>query len=95
MQKKTKISKVESKVESIEEKEPKMSDFDATYRFMEVVGTSKVSWEDAVKEAVAVAAKTVKDLRIVEVEKLDARIMDQKIAQFRARVKISFKLLEK
>ena len=73
-----------------------MSDLDTSvYRFMEVVGTSKVSWEEAVKDAVTVAAKTVRDLRIVEVEKLDARIVDQKIVQYRARVKISFKLQEK
>lgn len=70
-----------------------MSDLDfSIYRFTEVVGTSKISWEDAVKNAVDVAAKSIRDIRVVEVLHLDARVNDQKIVQYRARVKISFKL---
>ena len=64
----------------------------AVYRVTEVIGTSADSWEDAAKNAVATAGSTLRDLRIAEVTKLDVRIDDNgKIAQFRARLALSFK----
>lgn len=64
---------------------------DSVYKVIELVGTSPDSWEDAVKSIVAKAAKTLRDLRIAEVVLLDAKIEDQKVAIFRAKVKLSFK----
>ena len=64
---------------------------DSVYKVIELVGTSPNSWEDAVKAIVAKAAKTLRDLRIAEVVLLDAKIEDQKVALFRAKVKLSFK----
>ena len=62
------------------------------YRVTEVIGTSPNSWEDAAKNAVKTAGGTLRDLRIAEVTKLDVRIdEDGKIAQFRARLALSFK----
>lgn len=61
------------------------------YRITEVIGTSTQSWEDAARNAVKTAASTLRDLRIAEVSKLDVRIEDGKISQFRARVSLSFK----
>jgi dodecin len=62
------------------------------YRVTEVIGTSTSSWEDAAKNAVQTAGSTLRDLRIAEVTKLDVRIDDNgKIAQFRARLSLSFK----
>ena len=61
------------------------------YRVTEVIGTSTNSWEDAARNAVNTAAGTLRDLRIAEVEKLDVRIEDGKIVQFRARLALSFK----
>jgi dodecin len=62
------------------------------YRVTEVIGTSSNSWEDAAKNAVQTAGSTLRDLRIAEVTKLDVRIDDNgKIAQFRARLSLSFK----
>jgi flavin-binding protein dodecin len=63
----------------------------AVYRVTEVVGTSRVSWEDAVKNAVDVASKSLRDLRIAEVVKLDAKIEGDKVITFRARLALSFK----
>ena len=48
-------------------------------------------WEDAVSRIISKAAETLRDLRIAEVIKLDVKIDDQKIALYRARVKLSFK----
>jgi hypothetical protein len=64
---------------------------ESTYKVIELVGASKVSWEDAAKNAVETAAKTLKDLRIAEVVKLDMTIEDGKVAIYRARVNVSFK----
>ena len=67
---------------------------ESVYKIVELVGSSKVSWEDAAKKAVETAAKSIKDLRIAEVVKLDMAIEDGKVAVYRARVNLSFKYLE-
>jgi dodecin len=63
----------------------------AVYRVTEVIGTSGNSWEDAARSAVETAAGTLRDLRIAEIEKLDVKIEDGKVVQFRARLALSFK----
>src|SRR6266850_8403013 len=55
----------------------------AVYRVTEVIGTSSNSWEDAARNAVKVASKSLRDLRIAEVTKLDVKIEDGKVVQFR------------
>jgi flavin-binding protein dodecin len=64
---------------------------DGVYRVTDVIGTSKTSWEDAAKNAVAAASKTLRDLRIAEVTKLDMKVEGGKVVAYRARVQISFK----
>ena len=66
-------------------------DDDKVYKIIELVGSSPNSWEEAVQTAVAQASKSLRDLRVVEVDKLDARIKDGIIVAYRAKVKISFK----
>jgi flavin-binding protein dodecin len=56
-----------------------------------VIGTSTQSWEDAARNAVKVASKSLRDLRIAEISKLDVKIEDGKVMQFRARLALSFK----
>jgi len=63
----------------------------AVYRVTEVIGTSKVSWEDAASMAVKAAARSLRDLRIAEVTKLDMKVEDGKVVAYRARVSLSFK----
>lgn len=67
---------------------------ESVYKFVELVGTSEKSWEDAVNQVVIKAAESLRDLRIAEVITLDAKIDDQKIALYRAKVKLSFKFEE-
>lgn len=64
----------------------------SVYKIIELVGTSKKSWEDASAQAVAAAAKSLRDLRVAEVVKLDMTVEDGKIAAYRARVSVSFKV---
>jgi len=63
----------------------------AVYRVTDVIGTSATSWEEAAKNAVATASKSLRDLRIAEVTKLDVKVEDGKITQFRTRLSLSFK----
>jgi dodecin len=64
---------------------------ESIYRVTEVIGTSTDSWEKAAKNAVETAAKTLRDLRVGEVVKLDVVIDKGKVTAYRARVNISFK----
>jgi len=61
------------------------------YKIIEVVGTSKNSWEEAAKNAVEIAGKSLEDLRIAEIIKLDMVIEKGKVSLYRTRVNISFK----
>jgi flavin-binding protein dodecin len=67
------------------------TDEDAVYKIVEVVGTSATSWEQAASSAVVTAAKTLHDLRIAEITKLDMKVEDGKVVAYRARVSLSFK----
>jgi flavin-binding protein dodecin len=64
---------------------------DSVYRVTEVIGTSATSWEEAAKNAVETAAKTLRDLRVGEVVRFDVSIENGKVTSYRARVNISFK----
>jgi flavin-binding protein dodecin len=66
----------------------------SVYRVVDVIGTSEKSWEDAIRHAVETASGTLRDLRIAEVVKLDAKIEDGKIQTFRVRLALSFKYEE-
>jgi dodecin len=66
-----------------------------TYKIIELVGSSPVSWEEAAKNAVKTASKTLRDLRIAEVKELDLKIEEGKVVAYRARLHLSFKYSEK
>jgi dodecin len=63
----------------------------STYQIVEIIGTSKTSWEEAAKIAVETAGKSLQDLRIAEVVKLDIVVEDGKASQYRARMNLSFR----
>ena len=63
----------------------------SVYRVTELVGTSKNSWEDAARNAVQTASRTLRDLRVAEVTKTDLVIEGGKVVAYRARVSLSFK----
>lgn len=64
---------------------------ESVYKVIELVGTSKESWEKAAKNAVDTASKSLKHLRIAEIVKLDMTMEDGEVALYRARVMLSFK----
>ncbi|MEW6583761.1 MAG: dodecin family protein [Actinomycetota bacterium] len=64
---------------------------DSIYKVIEIVGTSPDSWEAATRAAVETASRTLRDLRVAEVIKLDVTIEDGKVSRYRARLSVSFK----
>ena len=64
---------------------------ESVYKVIELVGSSPTSWEDAAKNAVETAGKTLKDLRIAEITQLDVKIEKGKVTAYRAKVNLSFK----
>ncbi|MBI3374276.1 MAG: dodecin domain-containing protein [Betaproteobacteria bacterium] len=61
------------------------------YRVVDVIGLSATSWEDAARNAVNTASKSLRDLRIAEVVKMDVKVDNGKITAFRTRLALSFK----
>ena len=69
-------------------------DSGSIYKIIELVGTSPTSWEDAAKNAIETASKSLRDLRIAEITRLDLTIEDGKVTGYRARINVSFKYHE-
>ncbi len=63
----------------------------SVYKIVEIVGTSEKSWDDAAATAIARASKSLRELRVAEVAKLDVTIKDGKVEHYRARLSVSFK----
>ena len=64
---------------------------DSVYKVIELVGTSTESWEAAARSVVETAAQSLEDVRVAEVVKMDMRLENNKVAQFRTKVMVSFK----
>lgn len=62
----------------------------ALYKVIEIVGTSPNSWAEAAKNGIKGASKTLRDLRVAEVDTLDVKIDNGKLV-YRAKMKLSFK----
>jgi len=64
----------------------------SVYRVTEVIGTSRDSWEDAARQAVGAAARSLRDLRVAEVVEQDLTIADDgSVDSFRTKLRLSFK----
>jgi flavin-binding protein dodecin len=63
----------------------------SAYKVIDGIGSSEISWEDAAKQAIAVASGSLHNLRIAEVVKLDMKIEEGKVVAYRARLHLSFK----
>ena len=63
----------------------------SVYNFIELVGTSSKDWEEAVSNAIDSADRKLTNMRIAEVVEMDTKLVEGKIVQFRAKVRLSFK----
>ena len=64
----------------------------STYKVIELVGSSYTSWADAAKTALETAGKTLRDLRVAEVTRMDVRVENEGQLIYRTRLKVSFKV---
>ena len=64
---------------------------ESVYKIVELVGSSSESWEKATVAAIERAGKSLRDLRIAEVSKVDVQIKDGKVEAYRVRLRVSFK----
>jgi dodecin len=64
---------------------------ESVYKVIEIIGSSSKSWEDAAKNAVEAAAKSLQDLRVAEVKEMDMRLENGKVVEYRVKMTVSFK----
>ena len=64
---------------------------ESVYKVIRLVGSSPTSWEEAAKNAIETASKSLRDLRVAEIQKLDLKVEDGKVVAYRALVNLSFK----
>lgn len=64
---------------------------DSVYKIIELVGSSTESWEKAALNAIEAAGKSLRELRIAEVKKMDMHLKDGKVEFYRVKLKVSFK----
>lgn len=64
---------------------------DSVYKVIEIIGTSSNSWEDAAKQAIVRASRSLEELRIAEVVEQDLKIEEGVIVAFRTKLRISFR----
>ena len=64
---------------------------ESVYKVIRLVGSSSTSWEEAAKNAIETAGKSLRDLRVAEIKKLDLKVEDGKVVAYRALVNLSFK----
>ncbi len=64
----------------------------STYNIIELIGSSSIGWEEAAQNAIATASSRLTNVRIAEIAELDAKIQGGMIVEYRAKIRISFKV---
>ena len=62
------------------------------YKYIDIVGSSKIGIDDGIKNAIEEAAKTVKNLQWAELGRVTVRIENENIKEYQTEVKIGFKI---
>ncbi|HNW30448.1 MAG TPA: dodecin family protein [Spirochaetota bacterium] len=65
----------------------------SVYKVIEIIGTSDTSWEDAARNAIETASKSLKDIRVAEVKELDISVDNNRLV-FRVKLRVSFKFVD-
>jgi dodecin len=64
---------------------------ESVYKIITIIGSSPESWEKAAAAAIEVASKSLRDLRIAEVEMMDMQIENGKVISYRTKIRVSFR----
>lgn len=63
-------------------------------KVVEILGNSTKSWEDAVQQVVNEASKTIKNIKSVYVQDMQAMVRNNKIVEYRVNAKVTFGILD-
>ena len=63
-------------------------------KVIEILGNSKVSFEDAVQDVINETSKTVKNIKSVYIQDMQATVNNNKITEYRINTKVSFGILD-
>jgi len=63
-------------------------------KVIELLGNSTVSFEDAVKNVITEASKTVKNIKSVYVKDMQVKVNNNKITEYRVNAKVSFSIMD-
>ncbi len=64
----------------------------AIVKVIEILANSTKSWEDATKNAVTEASKTINNIKSVNVTNMSANVSGESITEYRVNVKIAFQV---
>ena len=62
------------------------------YKIIDIVGTSEKSFSDAADNAIKEVAKTIKHIKRAEITKMDVKVVNDNVTQYRAELNISFEI---
>lgn len=65
----------------------------ALLKVIEVLASSEISWEEATKNAVRIASRTVKEIRSVYIQDMSVVVKNNEITEYRVNAKISFEVV--
>ncbi len=63
-------------------------------KVIEILGSSEVSFEDAIKKVVKETSKTVKNIKSVYVKDMQVTVEDNKVKEYRVNTKVCFGILK-
>ncbi len=63
-------------------------------KVVEILGNSTESWEDSVEQVVKEASKTIKNIKSVYIQDMQAMVKDNKITEYRVNTKVTFGILD-
>jgi dodecin len=63
-------------------------------KVIELLASSDKSWEDAAKNAVKMASKTIKEIRSVYIKEMSLKVKGNNIVEYRVNAKITFEVVE-
>ena len=63
-------------------------------KVVEILGNSTESWEDAVNQVLLEASKTIKNIKSVYIQDMQAMVKDNKVSEYRINAKVTFGILD-
>ena len=63
-------------------------------KVVEILGNSTKSWEDAVDQVIKEASKTIKNIKSVYIQEMQAKVSENKVSEYRVNAKVTFGIMD-